>query len=90
MSADQHSAETDHRCIELVEQLTAYLDGTLPDSIRQRVDEHLGHCEGCQAALFQWKTVTDIAGQLTTADVADIDPYVRDRLMSTFLEIRRR
>lgn len=90
MTDDQHAAETDNRCIEFVEQLTAYLDGTLPHDIRQRVDDHLGHCEGCRAALSQWKTVADLAGQLTTADVADIDPYVRDRLMATFLEIRRR
>lgn len=90
MREDQHGAEIDHRCIDLVAQLTAYLDGTLPHDVRQRVDEHLGHCEGCRAALSQWKTVADLAGQLTPADVADIDPYVRDRLMATFLEIRRR
>lgn len=81
---------TDQRCIEFVEQLTAYLDDTLPQETRRRVDEHLALCEGCSAALSQWRTVAELAGRLTAADVADIDPYVRDRLMATFLEIRRR
>ena len=90
MTSEQNAAETEQRCIDVVELITSYLDGTLPDDIRQRVDAHTRHCQGCQAALSQWRTVTGLAGQLTAADVADIDPYVRDRLVATFLEIRRR
>lgn len=82
--------EADQRCIDFVEQLTAYLDGTLPRPARRRVDEHLEHCEGCRAALAQWRTVARLAGRLGPADVADLDPFVRDRLMATFREIRRR
>jgi anti-sigma factor RsiW len=85
-----NAAETDQRCIDFVEMITAYLDGTLPHDVRRRVDQHLGHCQGCQAALSQWRTVAGLAGQLTAAEVADIDPFTRDRLMATFLEIRRR
>ncbi|MEU2390439.1 anti-sigma factor [Streptomyces sp. NPDC007369] len=80
----------DQRCIDFVEQLTAYLDGTLPSPARRRVDEHLEHCEGCRAALAQWRTVVRLAGRLSPADVGDVDPYVRDRLMATFREVRRR
>ena len=90
MTDERNAAETDQRCVDFVEQITAYLDGTLPHDARRHVEEHLGQCEGCQAALSQWRTVATLAGQLTAADVADIDPYVRDRLMATFLEIRRR
>ena len=90
MTDKQHAAETDQRCIDFVEMITAYLDGTLPHDVRRHADAHLGQCEGCRAALSQWRTVAGLAGRLTTADVADIDPYTRDRLMTTFLEIRRR
>ncbi|QES46973.1 anti-sigma factor [Streptomyces venezuelae] len=81
---------TDQRCIDLVELITAYLDGTLPERSRRRIDEHLELCEGCRTALAQWRTVAALAGRLTPADVADLDPYVRDRLLSTFREPRRR
>jgi anti-sigma factor RsiW len=87
---EQNAAEADQRCVDFVEQITAYLDGTLPHDVRRRVDEHLGQCKGCRAALSQWRTVAGLAGQLRAADVADVDPYVRDRLVATFLEIRRR
>jgi anti-sigma factor RsiW len=87
---EQGMAESDQRCIDFVEQITAYLEHTLPHDLRRRADEHLEQCPGCRAALAQWRTVARLAGKLTAADVADIDPYVRDRLMTTFLEIRRR
>jgi anti-sigma factor RsiW len=78
------------RCMEVVELLTGYLDGALPDDARTRVDEHLRGCEGCRAALVQWRTVAELAGQLTPADVASLDPYVRNRLMMTVRSPRRR
>jgi anti-sigma factor RsiW len=90
MTDQQNMADADQRCIDVVEFLTAYLDDTLPSRLRRRIDNHLGQCEGCRAALSQWRRVVALAGRLTPADIADIDPYVRDQLMATFLEIRRR
>lgn len=90
MTDERNPAETDQRCVDVVELITAYLDGTLPGEVRRRVDEHLENCPGCRAALAQWRTVAALAGRLTTADVADLDPYVRDRLLSTLREPRRR
>ncbi|MFD7324080.1 anti-sigma factor family protein [Streptomyces sp. NPDC059875] len=80
----------DQRCIDFVELITAYLDGTLPTRTRRRIDAHLGHCEGCRTALAQWRTVAALGGRLSTADVADLEPYVRDRIMATLREVRRR
>jgi anti-sigma factor RsiW len=86
MTGDQQ----DQRCIELVELLTAYLDDNLDPQTRRAFDEHLQGCPGCRAALAQWRTVTGLAGQLTTADLANLDPYQRERLLSTFVTPRRR
>lgn len=83
-------AESDQRCIDFVELITAYLDGTLPDRSRRRIDEHLKGCAGCRAALAQFRTVAELSGRLSPADVADLDPYLRDRLLTTFREPRRR
>ena len=62
---DDHSVD-ELRCVEVVELLTAYLDGALADETRKQVDEHLRDCEGCRAALAQWQTVAELAGRLTT------------------------
>jgi anti-sigma factor RsiW len=80
----------DLRCVEFVDMMTAYLDGALDEHQRRRVDHHLEECEGCQAALQQWRTVIRITGRLTATDVASTDPLIRDRLMATFRIPRRR
>jgi anti-sigma factor RsiW len=41
------------RCQELVELVTAYLDGVLPAQERERVDLHLAGCDGCTAYMGQ-------------------------------------
>jgi hypothetical protein len=43
-------------CRELVELVTGYLDGALPDDWRARVDEHLSGCDGCTAYIGQIQT----------------------------------
>lgn len=87
---DSRSGTDDLRCIEFVSLVTAYLDGQVDQQQRRRVDKHLQGCRGCQAALDQFQTVIRLAGRLTAADVADLDPLLRDRLTATLRVPRRR
>ena len=89
MTGDSGPTRDDLACIEVVELLSAYLDGQLDDELRRRVDDHLAGCDGCTAALGQFETVKRLAGRLTAGDVASLEPLVRDRLM-TMLRIPRR
>ena len=82
--------DDDLRCIELVGAITAYLDGEVREEQRAHIDRHLEGCPGCRAALDQFQTVIGLAGRLTAADVASLDPLVRDRLLSTLRIPRRR
>jgi anti-sigma factor RsiW len=90
MSDESRSEGVDQACYDLVELMTAYLDGALTDEQRHLFEEHLEGCEGCRAALGQWRTVEELAGRLSVEEVADLDPYVRDRLLSTLRVVRRR
>jgi predicted anti-sigma-YlaC factor YlaD len=87
---DRGSGTDDLRCIEFVSLVTAYLDGEVDQEQRRRIDQHLQGCRGCRAALDQFQTVIRLAGRLTTADVADVDPLIRDRLTATLQIPRRR
>jgi predicted anti-sigma-YlaC factor YlaD len=80
----------DLRCIELVSLVTEYLDGEVDQEQRRRIDNHLDGCRGCRAALHQFRTVIRLAGRLTAADVAEVDPLIRDRLTATLRAPRRR
>ncbi len=77
-------------CEDFVQLVTAYLENAVPGDVRARVDEHLAGCPGCRNVLTQWRTVIDLAGQLTDADVESTDEVTRDRLLSLFWGLRRR
>lgn len=71
-------------CAELVELITAYLDGELDD--RERFEDHLAECEGCERYLDQFRTVVGAMGDL---DPPGPDPGVRDRLLAAFRDWNR-
>ncbi len=49
-------AETDLTCRELVELVTEYLEDSLPEPERARLDAHLDACEACRAYVDQMRT----------------------------------
>jgi anti-sigma factor RsiW len=87
---ERESSVDDLHCIEFVQLMTAYLDDEVRGDQRRRIEEHLQGCEGCSAALEQLRTVIGVTGRLSAADVAGIDPLIRDRLMATLRKPRRR
>jgi anti-sigma factor RsiW len=72
-------------CQELVELVTAYLEGRLPEEERARFDEHLSECDGCSAYLEQMRTTIELLGELRTDDVT---PEAEAALVSAFREWR--
>jgi anti-sigma factor RsiW len=87
---DRASVDDELRCVELVEEISAYIDGELDDVERARIERHLKGCPGCRAAIDQFQTVIRFGGRLSAADVAEIDPLIRDRLLGTLRLPRRR
>ncbi|MGA5461826.1 anti-sigma factor family protein [Mycobacterium sp. NPDC050041] len=72
-------------CNELVELVTAYLDGSLDPDTRARFDVHLVECDGCEHYLQQFRATVDTLGRI--GDDA-IDPVFRDRLLDAFRDWR--
>ena len=78
--------EEELTCQELVEIVSDYLDGALPEADRERFDAHLETCEGCRRYLDQMRTTIRVAG---TLNEGDLDPGVRDQLLQLFREWNR-
>jgi anti-sigma factor RsiW len=57
-------------CRELVELVTAYLEGELPAGARKRFEAHLSQCDGCSAYLEQMRTTIRLSGMLSVEDVS--------------------
>ena len=58
-------------CQELVELVTAYLEGTLPGRHRRRFEAHLAACDRCTAYLAQMEMTIRITGTLAKEDVGE-------------------
>jgi len=72
-------------CNELVELVTAYLDGSLAAEDRARFDLHLLECDGCENYLQQFRVTVDPFGKIPPDA---IDPAFRNRLMGAFRDWR--
>ncbi|HEX3285827.1 MAG TPA: zf-HC2 domain-containing protein [Mycobacterium sp.] len=72
-------------CNELVELVTAYLDGSLDLEDRARFDSHLLECEGCKSYLQQFRSTVDTIGKVS---LDELDPKFRSRLMNAFRDWR--
>jgi len=63
-------ATTEMTCQELVELITEYLDGTLPDSERSRFDAHVRTCSGCEAYIDQMRMTIRLLGKLSEESIS--------------------
>jgi anti-sigma factor RsiW len=72
-------------CNELVELVTAYLDGSLDLEDRARFDTHLLECDGCENYLQQFRRTVATIGKIP---VGELDPTFRDRLLDAFRDWR--
>jgi anti-sigma factor RsiW len=57
-------------CRELVELVTAYLEGDLSSGERKRFDAHLSACDGCTMYVEQMRRTIELTGTLRSDDVS--------------------
>lgn len=74
-------------CQELVELVTDYLDGALPQAERARFDAHIAGCDGCRAYLEQIKATIALTGTLPPEQLA---PEAEAALLEAFRDWKRR
>ncbi|MGW1343402.1 anti-sigma factor family protein [Kribbella sp. NPDC002412] len=68
-------------CAELVELVTAFLDGALDPEAEQRFVQHLASCDGCQTYVDQMRRTIAEVGQVEPESLSE---QTRDRLLEAF------
>ena len=68
-------------CQELVEVITDYLEGTLPELDRARFETHLDSCRACQEYVEQMRALVRLTGKLTSRS---LEPQTVDSLLGAF------
>ena len=73
-------------CHEVIELLSNYIDGALPDDERRRVDEHLALCDGCATYLDQLRESIRLSGMVSEEAVPEPE---KSALLDAFRDWRR-
>jgi predicted anti-sigma-YlaC factor YlaD len=68
-------------CRELVELVTPYLEGVLPESDRTAIEQHLVECAGCRTYLDQMRQTIRALGHIPHEPVSD---GTRDEVLAIF------
>ena len=58
-------------CKELVELVTEYLEGTLPNDIRLQMQQHLSGCEGCTNYMEQMRKTIRLTGEIREESLSE-------------------
>ncbi len=68
-------------CIEVVELMTEYLEGSLSAADRARFEQHMTGCDGCRAYLAQLKTARMLLGR---SAIEPVPEPMKAELMNAF------
>jgi anti-sigma factor RsiW len=68
-------------CRELVQVVTDYLEQTLPEADRARLEAHLAECPYCEEYVAQMQQTIHVLGELPAAP---IDRARQEELLSAF------
>ena len=80
------SAAATYMCRRFVEDVTAYLDGALPESVVAIIEGHLADCPHCREYLREMRLTVMKTRALNDDDVDAMPADLRDRLMRAFRE----
>ncbi len=72
-------------CRELVELVTAYLEGVLSKAEQAAFEEHLALCKGCEDYVAQLRQTIALVGQLGEESLSEA---ARRRLLAAFSDWR--
>jgi anti-sigma factor RsiW len=71
-------------CRQFVEDVTAYLEGALPDDVSVLVEAHLADCPHCREYLREMRLTITLTRHLDERDVDAMPSDVRERLLQAF------
>jgi anti-sigma factor RsiW len=75
-------------CQEIVEMVTDYVEGVMPEDERRRFEAHLSICPGCVTYVEQIRETIRATGEIPREET--LTPSLRDGLVAQFQDWRRR
>jgi anti-sigma factor RsiW len=78
--------EQEMTCKQLVELVTDYLEGILPDEVRTQMEKHLAGCDGCTNYLEQMRQTIHLTGKVREENLTSDQ---RDELLKLFRDWKK-
>ena len=78
--------ENEMTCKELVELVSDYLEGTLADDVRMRMESHLSGCDGCTNYVEQMRQTIRLTGKVREENLSS---QQRDDLLRLFRDWKK-
>jgi len=75
-----------YACREFVEDVTAYIEGALPEERVALIEAHLEMCPPCREYLAQMRFTIAATGTLGVSEIDHLPDDVRQRLLEAFRE----
>jgi anti-sigma factor RsiW len=72
-------------CRELVELVTDYLEGRLPEATTEQLEAHIANCDGCTVYIEQMRLTLVALGHIPEETIS---PAAQDELIAAFRELR--
>ena len=72
---------TKHNCPELLGDLSDYLDGNLPRTLCDEIEQHMATCEDCRVVVDTLRQTVEL---YQTLPQPDLPAHLRERLYKTF------
>jgi anti-sigma factor RsiW len=79
-----HEHSSDIECVDLVELVTEYLEGTLDAQRRDTIDAHLRLCDGCDTYVEQLRQTRQHLGHIPLHTAHNLPRKVRRELLAAF------
>ena len=70
-------------CLQIVELITDYLEGTLPPETASLFEEHLNFCDGCETYLDEMRATIAAVGRVDVVE-EELPAETRESLLTAF------
>ncbi|HKP01414.1 MAG TPA: zf-HC2 domain-containing protein [Nitrospiraceae bacterium] len=87
-SLSHHHTHREGRCMNLLRQLSAYIDDELPSDICGEIRRHLGACPNCEVLIVSLQQTVTLCRHRSTPELTSVDRMKMRRAILTAANAR--
>jgi anti-sigma factor RsiW len=87
-SISHHHTHSEGRCLDLLRQLSAYIDDELPSDICGEIRRHLGACPNCEVFIASLQQTVTLCRHRSAPELTSVDRMKMRRAILTAANAR--